>query len=40
MMDEVIGQWSVQDRRGVELLSRDGGTYDGKDAGADDSSNA
>ncbi len=40
MMDEVIGEWRVQNRRGVELLPGDGGSYDGKNARADNGSNA
>jgi hypothetical protein len=40
MMHDVIQQWCVQDGRRIELLPGDGGADDGKDAGADDCSNA
>ena len=40
VMDQVIEDRSIQDRGGIELLPRDGCADDGKDARADDGSNA
>jgi len=35
-MHDEVGEGSVQDGRGIELLARNGGANYGKDAGTDD----
>jgi len=39
-MHDEVGQRSVEDRRGVELLPGDGRADDSEDAGADDRADA
>jgi len=40
MMNNVVGQRSVQDRWFVDFLAGDGGADNGEDAGTDDGANA
>jgi len=40
VVDDVVGQRSIEDGRGVELLPGDGRANDGEDAGANDSADA
>jgi hypothetical protein len=39
-MHDVIGEGTVQDRSGIEFLTRDGSADHGEDAGADDRADA